>query len=345
MAAVTALAVHRVRDGIVTATGTRAEPAEASTPVEVRARVRAQLASLLTRLDLPVPGRGRSRARFEALAQASRQSLGVGRLVEAHADGMAILSDAGAGDVDALGLLGVWASDRAGAVRIVIDEVGVACLVGVKPFCSGATVLDHALVTARTADGVQLCLVDLADRGVHVEASDWVGPGMRSTETRTVRFDGAPCVPVGPVGWYLTRPGFWHGATGVAASWFGGALGIVDAVLAGVDERDPHQVALLGDVEATRFALESCLQRAADEIDRAPDDVSGARIRALRTRRIVAEGCLRIIRDAGDALGPRALAFDEAHAQRVVDLEVYVRQDHGRHDSEALGRAVLEAGG
>ncbi len=29
--------------------------------------------------------------------------------------------------------------------------------------------------------------------------------------------------------------------------------------------------------------------------------------------------------------------FDEAHSQRVADLEVYVRQEHGRRDSEQIG--------
>ena len=72
-----------------------------------------------------------------------------------------------------------------------------------------------------------------------------------------------------------------------------------------------------------------------------PDDGVAARSRALRIRRIVADGCLQVIRHTDDALGPWALAFDEAHSQRVADLEVYVRQEHGRHDSEQIGRSAL----
>jgi hypothetical protein len=58
---------------------------------------------------------------------------------------------------------------------------------------------------------------------------------------------------------------------------------------------------------------------------------------------VVASGCLEVLRRANDALGPRALAHDEAHSRRAADLEVYVRQEHGRHDSEQLGRAIIGA--
>ena len=36
---------------------------------------------------------------------------------------------------------------------------------------------------------------------------------------------------VGPPNFYLERPGFWFGATGVAACWYGGARGLVEHVV------------------------------------------------------------------------------------------------------------------
>jgi alkylation response protein AidB-like acyl-CoA dehydrogenase len=290
---------------------------------------------------LPCPGRGATRDRFDALVDASRSDLGLGRLYEAHTDAQAILDEAGRKDIDSLGLLGVWASDRESATTV--ERVGgTVRLVGTKPFCSGAALLDHALVTARADEGVGLFLVDLSEHGVEIQDSTWVGTGMRSTDTRTVRLDGAPAVPVGATGWYLERAGFWHGAVGVAASWLGGALGVVDAMRDGVDGADSHHLALLGEAEAVRYSMEAALWRGADEIDAAPTDATAARARALRIRRVVAGGCLEIVARAGEALGPRALAFDEGHSQRIADLELYVRQEHGRHDSEQIGRDVVE---
>lgn len=45
----------------------------------------------------------------------------------------------------------------------------------------------------------------------------------------------------------------------------------------------------------------------------------------------------------GHALGPAPLAFDEDHARRVADLELYVRQHHAERDLAQLGSAVLSA--
>ena len=107
----------------------------------------------------------------------------------------------------------------------------------------------------------------------------------------------------------------------------------------------PHELAHLGEAEAIAYAIEATLERAARQIDDDPLDQVAAHERALQVRRTVASGCLQIVEHAAGALGPRALAFDGDHAQRVADLDVYVRQDHGRHDSEALGRLVIDRSG
>ncbi len=47
---------------------------------------------------------------------------------------------------------------------------------------------------------------------------------------------------------------------------------------------------------------------------------------------------------SGTRLGPAPLALDDAHARRVADLTVYLRQHHAERDSAALGRALLDHG-
>ena len=49
--------------------------------------------------------------------------------------------------------------------------------------------------------------------------------------SETLDFGGPPVpmsLSVGPPNFYLERPGFWFGATGVAACWFGGASGLAE---------------------------------------------------------------------------------------------------------------------
>jgi alkylation response protein AidB-like acyl-CoA dehydrogenase len=292
---------------------------------------------------LDQPGGGRTWARFEALADASRASLSAGRLLEAHADGQSILIESGCAEPEAFGLLGVWASDGGDdPVRLRRTAHGYV-LQGTKAFCSGAPVLDHALVSATSGGDRWLALVDLRDDRVVVAPSTWTGAGMRETATRSVELHDVPVVDVvGPAGWYLERPGFWYGAIGVAASWFGGAAGVFDTLQAGTSDRDPHRLAHLGEADATIHAMAATLEAAAGRIDAGTLDPPSAHRLALQVRGVVAPGCLTVIEHAAAALGPRAMAFDRDHGQRIVDLDLYVRQDHGRCDREQLGRLVLD---
>jgi hypothetical protein len=44
----------------------------------------------------------------------------------------------------------------------------------------------------------------------------------------------------------------------------------------------------------------------------------------------------------GHTLGPAPLAFDETHARRVADLEIYVRQHHAERDLADLGNRLID---
>jgi hypothetical protein len=61
----------------------------------------------------------------------------------------------------------------------------------------------------------------------------------------------------------------------------------------------------------------------------------------LRVRAVVADAAERTLRQVGHALGPAPLAFDEEHARRVADLELYLRQHHAERDLARLGEAAL----
>src|SRR6185295_19446408 len=99
-------------------------------------------------------------------------------------------------------------------------------------------------------------------------------PGMAQSDTRSVHFSGAPAIPVGQPGDYLSRPGFWHGAIGVSACWLGGARAVSMPLYkrAGQESVDPHTLAHLGAVDAALTAAEATLVSAACQVDADPSN-------------------------------------------------------------------------
>jgi hypothetical protein len=130
---------------------------------------------------------------------------------------------------------------------------------------------------------------------------------------------------------------------GVAACWHGGARGL-QATLERQSAGRRGDIAALhvGIVDAELHASEATLAGAAAAIDAKAADGSAGEILGLRVRAAVVSAVERTIRQVGHALGPAPLAFDDDHARRVADLELYVRQHHGERDLARLGSAVLD---
>ncbi|MET0996232.1 MAG: acyl-CoA dehydrogenase [Mycobacterium sp.] len=293
-------------------------------------------------LDLPLPGSGETARRWQRLAELTEIDLVAGRLAEAHTDAVAILAELGGPDPQPGQLWGVWAAESRDAVLCAHGGDDEVKLEGTKVWCSGAGLCTHALVTARLDTGRRtLVAVDLHDEAVRPLPSTWRNPGMVDSDTRSVQFSGAPAIAVGEPGAYLDRPGFWHGAIGVAACWLGGARAVAAPLYerAADDSADPHTLAHLGAVDAAIAAAAAILEAAARQVDADPRDRTGtAELIARRTRAVVETAVDEAITRTGRALGPGPLCGDAQHAQRVADLTVYVRQSHAERDLEVLGR-------
>jgi alkylation response protein AidB-like acyl-CoA dehydrogenase len=298
-------------------------------------------------LDLPFPGRGRTAARLEVLATVGELDLTVGRLVEAHTDAVAILAELGGRPAAPGELWGVWAAEPPNArVRAVRDVDGRWRLTGRKAWCSGASVCTNALITAYAEDGARLFAVDPATSGVGLGDSEWQSAALVGADTRSIDLDAADGEPVGGPGRYVERPGFWHGATGVAAVWYGGALGVAAPLLeAGLRGRtDDITLVHLGTVDVALCAARAALNSAAAAIDADPMDRRGrAALVARRTRGVVEASAASVIDHVGRALGPAPLAMNREHARRVADLQLYLRQSHAERDLADLGKRLLEA--
>lgn len=314
-------------------------------------------------------GGGSTLALWELLATVAATDLAVARALEPTLDARAILAQAEADGHGPTLPDGVAPTSSWGAYAAEGPGVRVAAtpgsatpdaatpdpwhLDGVKPWCSLAGALDAGLVTAHLPDGGRsLFAVDLRHPGVSVAHEGWASRGLAEIPSTPVTFAHVPATPVGPPGWYLERPGFWWGSLEVAACWYGGAVGVARRVLeaartapeAGA-ERLTGVVGILDERlgDARRALVEGA---AAVEASAAGDlSASAGRLLAKRVRASVVAACEDVLRHAGEALGPAPLAHEEAHAKRVADLAIYLRQHHPWREQVSLGRALVAEGG
>ena len=280
---------------------------------------------------------------FSALATLGSVDLTTARVVEPHWDAVAIREQAGQAPLEGA-TWGVFAAASPGtSLAAVPGDDGQWRLTGVKPWCSLADRVSHALVTAAVDDRPSgLFEVSLRDPGVSTDAGSWAPRGLREVTTSTVTFADVPARAVGGPGWYLRRPGFAWGGIGVAAVWFGGAAAVAGALWAAARARHPDQVAHLH-LGACDVALQGALlalSDAASRIDTGRADGDAGRLLAARVRAQVARAAEEVLTTVGHALGPAPLALDPVHASRVADLTLYLRQHHAERDLAALGRLV-----
>jgi hypothetical protein len=295
---------------------------------------------------LALPGSGETWTRFTTLADLSSIDLSLGRLCEGHSDALAILAEAGMKPAIGGSSYGVWAA-RGSRATTTAERVAKGWrLSGAKEFCSGSHVLDRALVTAETASGYLVFDIAVSENIVSADGDSWPAVGMADSVSQTLEFGGSVIGAdrvVGPADFYTQRPGFWFGAAGVAACWFGGAAALLNDLIDAIGP-DPNEH-ILADVGYAVSALESMrnvLKSVATSIDDDPfDDSHQAQFRALVARQVVHDCATEILARVASAGGARPLCHNEIQARRAADLYVYLAQHHGGADAAALGRIVV----
>ncbi|MBP0600646.1 acyl-CoA dehydrogenase [Herbaspirillum sp. LeCh32-8] len=298
------------------------------------------------RLDnLPLPGGGATLERWRVLAAVAAHDLSLLKLYEAHTDALAILGEAGVTDIPPLSVWGVWCAEPPGAVlraRRLAAE-GALALDGEKRWCSGARFATHALISYRDEQRRScLAAVDLGQDGIVVEDDAWKAIGMAATRTATLRFTGVHATPVGAPGFYLERPGFWHGAIGIAAGWFGAAAALAEKLRQALHNRnDPHGLAHLGEIDCQLSGALNQLREAARFIDTHPATIT-ARL-ALSSRLQAEVAAQAVLAHVGRALGPAPYCLDRHSARILADLPVFLRQSHAERDLAQLGALSMES--
>ncbi len=298
-------------------------------------------------LDLPLPGSGHTVRRWAALAGWGGCDLSLARLAEGHVDALAILAEGGRRPV-AGALYGVWAS-RSGGAAVRLEQRGSGrVLTGILRFCSGARVLDRALVVADAAGtpaSERLLLdVDVTAASVKPLPGGWRTAAMADADTLDVAFHDLPVVDgdlVGEPGWYVDRPGFVLGGAGVAAVWWGGAAGVLDRVLGHLRPvPDAHQLAHVGELHAALAATDALLRQTAAVVDADPAGDHGLAVATVRAA--VERAAREVVDRAPRIVGPAPLSRDADLARALADLTLYVRQHHAERDHAALGSQVVD---
>jgi alkylation response protein AidB-like acyl-CoA dehydrogenase len=318
--------------------------------------------------QLALPGGGSTLQRWQILAAVAAYDLSLAKLFEGHTDALAIIAELGsdASQVSARdtvvkaaddlssspAIWGIWAAESR-LSKVTYEHMAAdpsnseVRLFGTKTWCSGATHVTHGLLTAWGVDGIgpQLVSVEMNQPGLSIDSTAWKAVGMSGSHSVDVTFDGAVAHMVGKPGDYLNRPGFWHGGAGIAACWYGGALSLGRALQEAVKEtpaafRSPFQMASLGKVDLTLHSTALLLRDAAYWIDAHPLD--NAQAVALRVRLAAEECALRVLDEAGRALGPTAYCRDAKFARSAADLPVFIRQSHGERDFAALAQSAID---
>lgn len=280
------------------------------------------------------------------LAATAAVDAGAARILEPHLDALGIIDEARASGIELTTRTGdeawgVFAAEGNGMRLMAARGGGGWRLSGAKPWCSLASLLTHALVTAWIdEDRRGLFAVDLRAAGVSARSGPWHSRGLSQIVSAPVDFDAVPAEPVGDPGWYLTRPGFARGGIGVAACWWGSALPLVAALSAAAAGPRADQLAAvhLGRADVALWAARTALAEAALVVDRPhPAD---ERLLAARVRAVVAGAAETVLVEADHALGPLPLVADAAHSRRVADLRIYLRQHHADRDLARIGRDV-----
>jgi len=275
--------------------------------------------------------------RWQILAYVAGIDLTIAKWFESHLDALSILHELGY-EQSTAGLWAIWAAE--GHPNPIRYEQGKVS--GTKGWCSGANMVNHGLMTYRDDDGQsQLLIVDMQQAGIAIDNSDWQAVGMQATDTATVQFNEVAATKVGAPNAYLERVGFWHGAAGVAACWYGAAATLGSYLIEAYQYKpNDFKAMYLGQISPALAITQQYFRHLAALIDTQPQDSHELAIRQLRAQ--VEQTARLVIDNVGQALGAAPFCRNAHFARLSADLAVFIRQSHGAFDSQKIGELTSQ---
>ncbi len=269
-------------------------------------------------------------SRWQILAYVAGIDLTIAKWFESHLDALSILHEVGYDKADQ-GLWAVWAAEG--------NPIGYkqGKVSGTKAWCSGANIVDHGLITYRNAnDQAQLLVVDMSQSGIEIDNEEWQAVGMQATDTATLQFHEVSAIQVGKANEYLDRVGFWHGAAGVAACWYGATSYLANYLISAYQQKpNDYKAMYLGQISTALAVTQQYFHYVADLIDSQPKLSHELAIRQLRSQ--VEKVARQVIDIVGQALGAAPFCRHAHFARLSADLPVFIRQSHGAFDLQKIG--------
>lgn len=287
---------------------------------------------------LPEPALGQTYQRWQIFAQIAGFDLSLAKLFESHCDALSILHELGYENEIDEEMWAVWAADGGPAPLQVKN--GRCC--GIKPWCSGAEFIQKALISFKDQQGQsQLCIIDLGQPSIRVDLAHWQAAGMQGTQTARVNFQDTTVKLIGRPNDYLDRAGFWHGAAGVAACWYGATVRLMDELQQScLKTPNPFKKMYFGQLASQLAVTRQYFLYVAQLMDSQPKLSHEREVRILRAQ--VEKSSLAVIEGAGKALGARPFCEQATFASLMADLPVFIRQSHAAFDDEQIAERCLQ---
>lgn len=287
--------------------------------------------------QVPFPAAGETLKRWQILSLVSARNLSLGKLFESHLDALAILHELHM-TANPHRLWAVWAAEG-GPQPLQLEQDK---LTGIKPWCSAACWVEAALLTCRDRDQrSRLLVLDMQQPGIRQHYTAWHAVGMQQTSTAQLEFDQVQVEKVAAPNTYLDRPGFWHGAAGVAACWYGATTALAEYLKQALSHRPhPYKAMYLGDISRELLATRAMFWQLAGLIDRQPEQSHELQIRALRAQ--AEASALNVLTAVGKALGAAPYCENPHFSRLAADLPVFIRQSHAAFDLERIGELSVQ---
>ncbi|MGR3512119.1 MAG: acyl-CoA dehydrogenase [Paracoccaceae bacterium] len=275
----------------------------------------------------------------DLLLSLAETDLSLARLIEGHVNAAQLIARFG-GEVPT-GLLGVWGADSPRPASFDGQQ-----LFGVKQYASGLGIVEHAIVSVATDEGVRLSLVRADDAARH-DPTPWRMTGMQATVSGHFTLDGLRPHWLGPPDAYFHEPYFLGGVWRIAALQTGGTLGLLTAArdyLAEIDRLDADaQVARLAPLFGRTFAARGLVERAAHVAEGAEgrDDPDRAVALSVMARLVTEDLAQDAIKAVERSLGLSHFEDGSPTGAKARDLAVYCRQVARDALEQKAGRIVL----
>lgn len=287
------------------------------------------------------------------LYEVGRGDLSVGRIYEGHLNALLLIEIYGSSSQkenlfsDAFDdkVFGVWNTERPfESLQLIKDSNGLK-LKGAKTFCSGALNIERPLITARTAAGTQmLVLNDQQMSELKEDWSLWNPMGMKASTSCRIDFSGISVDKdqlLGKADDYYREPYFSWGAVRFSAVQLGGAKTVSEVAMTHLTKynrtADPYQKMRLGKLAILQETASLWLSRAEDL------QANGFKIYenefmsnlSNMMRLITSEICLNTIELAEKCIGIQGMMENHPLEKTTRDLRVYLKQ---AGPDEALAR-------